>query len=448
MDLHRGGSIGALFFTVLTVLSGSLAGFASAQIVHSEQELQLSGLEPSEAALYASAGAVRADSTQPADEIVLRLAWRTRKLPQEQLDLAATDLFADGTSPDDFSRYQFRAVRVCGSLTKIEPWPALDPDATPPFWKLSLTIDGGPAVVAVVSWIPAVWQKSVLPLRRVCLSGLVVAPLQADKGDQPGGAWLLASHHAHWMPETVDEAGGITAGVVALGEHGFDAGMIDEIRRVGSGPMRVGERVVFDAFLNAVSRTGEADWARLLQKNEVGSIATILRRPDQVIASPVGLQGTVRRVTEIGNGIHQLELFVETGRKSIGITNAAGERIGFGPRLPVTVVLPESVAMPDGTDGSLVAVDAYAYRFWSYESGFSAASGIESGQTVPLVVGWRVRLVETGRATVDAVLGWAITLLVGAVGMIVVAVWWMNRRDTHRRRTVLPDAKDVKFPEL
>lgn len=438
---------------LIAVIAGltGLAETSRGQTDFPAGSLQLAGLDPSEAAVYSLKGIHPADG-----ELALRLAWRARILAWSRLSAGAVEWPPSGGSAggpagsvpavaetlgDWMKRHQFQTVSVRGRLTGLRSAPELDPDADPPFWRLELTTSGGTVLQGIAALVPAALRSARLPVDEIRLTGFAVAPVNGGGGDSTVAAgeadWMIAAQRLEWFPVEENAAMGITPGLWVLSRRGLDAGWIDTIRSGRFGALRVGERDAFDAFAGSVARTGSGDWENLLDRGVVVPLVSVFRNPVSAIGLPVTLRGSVRRVTEIGGGLTQLDLFVETGlREGLRITNEAGETLRFGSRLPVTVDCAAS-ALPDDPGELLrgsVDIDGFVYRFWSYQSGFSDEGGASEGQTMPLVIGWRVLPVETGQGLIGQLLEWLALWVLGLVGLVFVAIFWMNRRDRLDRR--------------
>jgi|GEM_PF-3776891 len=435
----------ALSFTVLT------AATLQAQARFNTADVELSGLEPSEAALIAASGVL-----EPDHEIISRMAWRVRKIRHSQIIDGVRETVGSGTEPelefsDDPKRFQFLPVTVRGRLVKLTRWTELDPVAQPPFWRLEMMTENGQTVMAVVSRVPEVWIDGSMPVEDVAVSGLAVGPVNwtGAVGGEPedrGVVWLVAGQRASWFPKwTGDSDGaGLDVGIRLLTGSGFDAGWLDSIRQAGSKPLTVGERDAFESFVAAVARVGDQEWQQLESAGYPGTIVDLLQNAQRATGFPVSVEGQVRRVTSLPGGIQQVELFVETGTRGVIVTNAAGERLRFESRLPVTVNLPPESPDVSAMDGTRVRVDGFVYRFWTYQSAFAEEQGAASGQTVPLVIGWRMVRPDYGQQTFDRTLQYMLLGLVGFVCLMVVAVLRMNRKDQKDR----DERRDMQRPDF
>lgn len=419
----------AVLLSLFLFLSASIV---DAQARFSDADVALSGLEPSEAALIAASGTV-----QPDDEIIKRIAWRVRKIRHSEiLDGVQTgrEAWQDGNL-DELKRFQFQPVTIRGQVESLQQWTDFDPTAQPPFWLMDVAMENGGRVMAVVSVVPESWSKSSLPIRDVAVSGLVVAPVAwaKDAAGENTSVWLIAGQRASWMPKLASEDSGLDAGVRAMAESGFDAAWLDEIRRAGSKPLTVGEREAFDSFVESTRKVSEVSWEQLISMKEVGSIVDLLKNAARATGFPMSVEGQVRRVTQLPGGIQQVELFVETGTRGVVVTNSSGEKLRFESRLPVTVDMPPGSKNVSPLDGKRVRVDGFVYRFWTYQSAFAEEQGAASGQTVPLVVGWRILEPDYGQETFDRTLQFMLLGLVGFIAVIVVVVMRMNRTDQKQR---------------
>ncbi len=383
-------------------------------------------------------------ASQPLEEtgeLAVRLAWRARKLGQPELVAAveAACTPAPDAGPAPLDAFRFGVVMVEGDLVELRQWPELDDTAEPLFWRATVLASDGTRLVVAVSRVPGVLQSAALPVAGIRAVGFLVGKLEGADGN--GERWLLAGHRLGWFPGTAPRGIDVAPGLLALAEAGFDVGFVDDIRRAGSRPLTAAEREAWRAFLIATSRLKPASWESAVATEPAASLADLFQESDRIIARPVTMHGTVKRITAVDPGevladgtssARQLEVIVNTGSPRVAITNAAGERMEFGSRVLVTVVASEAAA-GQVQEGTTVAIDGFAYRYWTYESGASVEQGAAGGQTLPLVMAWRIRPVDSGQARLNALLNWTMIGLVVLVGGVATTVWWMNRRDRMTR---------------
>lgn len=432
----------------------ALAGAAGQADLPSPAELELAGLDPSEAEVLAG-------NEDPATfrELVLRLAWRARNFTQSNI-LPAVRAGLDVEDGGDADRLplRFRLVKVEGTMLEAGRWNELDPAAEPAFWRLKLQTARGNPVLIVASQVPSAWTDGSLPVSGIRAAGFLVGEATGEwlEGSGPGGIPVIACDRVEWFPEDGTAGPSVPRPVMMLARHGFDAGLLDQIRRAGARPLGAGELEAWRGMVRGVAALGDAEWNELERRNDVADVGQLLRQPDRIIARPVALRGTLRRVSAPavdraeGLEVRQLDLVVSVGTDRVAITNTAGERMEFGSRIPVTVII--DAARWSGTleTGSVVEVRGLAYRFWTYESGLSREQGALAGQTLPLVIGWEVRPVETGRETVDRVLYGLLLGLLGLIALVGLSVGWLNRRDrrSEKPRQLLPErAPEIRLPE-
>ncbi|MEC7566028.1 MAG: hypothetical protein VX738_10130 [Planctomycetota bacterium] len=297
----------------------------------------------------------------------------------------------------------------------------------------------------------------------VKVNGLLLKVAQEDGPRE----LVMAATRVQWLPENISDEHNVHAGMVLLSQHGFDAGLLDEIRRTNGQPLQHADREAFYQILEILQNPKHQ---KSLQATTIAnpsnelSITDYLKKPRNRQGQFVKLTGDVRQISQVTianpkmqqrlgrKHYWQLDMSVAIGDESIQLkaNSADTEGMIFQHQYPVQICVAElpielQQAMDNIRTGmdqrkllrERVTVRGVFFKLWSYDSGRSIQAGEGRVQLSPLIMAHHITVHPT--TVLDrSQLGMYVALVfISALGFIVFFVIRMGRQDKDaRQRTV------------
>jgi hypothetical protein len=259
----------------------------------------------------------------------------------------------------------------------------------------------------------------------------------------------------------VDDRLEVGSAQVLLANFGVDIGQFDFVRAASNKPITRAESGIFYQLLaaaNNIAESGEYPGGDV-------TFQDLLKDPSRHYGAAVRIDGFVRRVVRIAvnegdvrsklgtDGYYELDMFVPIGENRIivnkptaagiessspnssekvdadataeTVSRADADHIIYEHRFPATVCVVDLPAPPEQLEGKRVVVDGFFMKLWNYESRFTEKVQLPSGQTAPLVIGLRPRLVRVGLGGID----WMLAIFAGVLVAIAIAIGWLIRSE-------------------
>ena len=253
--------------------------------------------------------------------------------------------------------------------------------------------------------------------------------------------------------------------MVLLSQFGFDAGLIDEIRRTNGRQLELADREAFYQIMEILQLPGQQQAIQASHREGEPAVITItdyLKNPRSLQGQFVTIAGDVRQISRVAivnskmqrrlgrDHYWQLDLSIPIGDEAIQLKSNAADKEGliFRNRYPVQVCiadLPPTLrqAMDDirlGIDQRKllrepVTIQGVFFKLWSYQSGRTIRSGANRVQLSPLIIASHIT-VHPENITDRAGMGTYVAIIfIGGMALIAVFLIRMGRqdRDAHQR---------------
>ncbi|MEZ6088276.1 MAG: hypothetical protein R3C05_09680 [Pirellulaceae bacterium] len=308
--------------------------------------------------------------------------------------------------------------------------------------------------------IPAQWasNQSVLPQPLEATGFQVVSP-------SPQAPALVVARSLRWRPAQGDPNLPIPAGWSLLAEEGFDIAQFALIEGRNRSALSAEESSAFYSFLKAADRvqTNASVSPALVGPQDLLNPAQAEQRIGQFVRMRLETARIQQIVdpslkSRIGQAYYwEIDAFGDLGNAEISLTIDEDEPpITFDNRYPVTLAmlrLPpflESLVVNDGKvtkamlmHKTLIRVDGFFYRLWTYETDFVSGKGGDR-QIGPLIAVSRIEPQKVGAAGITLrQMGWvaAGAFLIGLLAIIfyLYRTGRTDRQIRSMRQEALPD---------
>ncbi|MDX1946318.1 MAG: hypothetical protein SFU86_13035 [Pirellulaceae bacterium] len=356
--------------------------------------------------------------------------WRKKDVSWDQLAASASDL-----------RAEFFAVR--GRAKLVEKFELL-PDLAALFefghyYRVTIELDDSPFEALVCTrHIPDAWPISEPFDEPAACDGLFLKLGEAMAVDPQ---LVFAARRIAWFPDQPNPEQHIGPDQIALAAHGFDVGLLVEVRAGNRKPIGDSDR---EAFYQLLATLGRIEPAQLRRGEGAAlSIATLLERPETLHGQFLPVEGIARRVTKVPvsdadvqkrfgiKHYYEINLSVPVGNTRIvfGKDKTGKDNPVYANHYPVTLNclrLPAGI-VEGGDQNQLVRADAVFFKLWTYRSGYS--SQFKQLQLAPLLFA-----IEPAPVKIEPVSNIVSTVLVCtsfglALFVIFVLFWWYRRAD-------------------
>ncbi len=243
--------------------------------------------------------------------------------------------------------------------------------------------------------IPADWTKDADVAYPASVDAIFLRAGSADADSAP--AYFVGDRVA-WHPTDAVPEAGIQAPQALLAKHGFDAGLIADLKDSDGHPFEDVDREPFYQTLFALSKLTAADWKEGAVKPL--EITALLSVPADHRLELTTVRGTARRIVKVLSeqddlkkrfGIdhyYQVDFFLPLGDQAVklGPDTKDSKSPIYYDEFPATLCvleLPPGVQEGESVQVSLQA-DAAFYRVWSYRSDFVKQFNPRARQIAPM----------------------------------------------------------------
>ena len=265
---------------------------------------------------------------------------------------------------------------------------------------------------------------------------------------------IMAASRVKWLPSEVSTEQHVHSSMVLLSQHGFDSGLLDEIRRTNKSALGHNDREAFYQILKIFQPSSALDAIQQVHQQAPPPNREIVDYFNDTRALQgqfVTVSGDVRQISRIAivnskmqqrfgsDHYWQLDLSIPIGKHRIRVkTNDADEDgIIFQNRFPLQVCvnhLPPELEqamneLRQGVDGrkllrEKVTVQGVFFKLWSYQSALTMRDGPEREQLSPLIIASAVRM--HAKPTVDQA-SHGIYVAIAFIGALLVIVFFLIR---------------------
>jgi hypothetical protein len=265
---------------------------------------------------------------------------------------------------------------------------------------------------------------------------------------------IMAASRVKWLPTNVSTERHVHSSMVLLSQHGFDSGLLDEIRRTNKSALGHNDREAFYQILKILQPSTALDSIQHVHQQSpppTPQIVDYFNNTRALQGQFVTIHGDVRQISRIAivnskmqqrlgsDHYWQLDLSIPIGKHRIRVkTNDADqEGIIFQNRFPLQVCvnhLPAELQqamneLRQGVDGRKllrenVTIQGVFFKLWSYQSALTMRDGPEREQLSPLIIASAIRIHT--KPTVDQS-GRGIYVAIAFIGAMLVITFFLAR---------------------
>ncbi len=260
--------------------------------------------------------------------------------------------------------------------------------------------DDGQSIDVLVNRLPGVWQGKTARGQFVQGRGLFLGAR--------GSTAVLVTDRLQWLPDQANADLLVDAGKLQLARHGFDIGLLDDVKQYSDAALVAGEHAVFRSLLRAVAHIGRENPppSGLFENAPEISLVALARQPVRNAGEIFSVRGELRRITPVevsepslqqaigGDRYYQLDVFIPLGNQQVLLEHdQAGQPIQFNGSYGVTVLISELPADLDDVKLPIpVEVPAFFLKNWRHKSLATRAVSPTLQRPNPVFVGIPGRL--------------------------------------------------------
>jgi len=233
---------------------------------------------------------------------------------------------------------------------------------------------------------------------------------------------IMAASRVKWLPSEVSTEQHVHSSMVLLSQHGFDSGLLDEIRRTNKSALGHNDREAFYQILKIFQPSDALDAIQhVLQQTPppTPEIVDYFNDTRDLQGQFVTVRGDVRQISRIAivnskmqqrfgsDHYWQLDLSIPIGKHRIRVKTNDADQDGiiFQNRFPIQVCVnhlpPElQTAMNEMRQGmderkllrEKVTVQGVFFKLWSYQTALTMRDGPEREQLSPLIIASAIRI--------------------------------------------------------
>lgn len=405
---------------------------------------ELSGLDQSEL--------LTIDDDQPLaanQSFLMRLLYRARRTPadlwNDYLPFTSDLNLADvAQAPRQYRGWVFH---VQGTATQVHRIDSGDRESNgiQEYFLVRMQTDSGLSFAVCALAVPHAWLDRPSDLRECAdLIGFFALRSPPSTGLEP--ELMFVTRRIAWRPAKDSERLGDRDDLWELAQAGLDLGLLDIPRQTNLKPLTESDSESFYALLRAANQIRTA--AEIPSNDSAPlSFLDLVRNPAANIGRKVQFEARIRRAVSVGTdpvqaqtglaSFDQLDGFFPLGDTPIEVTDLAGQRTLYQSQFPVTIDVAQAPGTARQYELQRVRVTGYFYRFWSYESEFTADRGAGAGQLAPLIIATNLEILPAQESEI----AWITIPIFLAAAAAVIAVAWVIYRQPRTGRPLpsLPD---------
>ncbi len=335
--------------------------------------------------------------------------------------------------PQESRFYVFQRKAIASKVARVEIPSGSATEGFSHFWMVAANLDGSPVLIASHT-VPREWSQMKTLNEPIEFTGFFygIKSLSQFRNDDQSVP-VFVTNRLSWFPGASSET---SDSYKLLSKLGVDMGMLDVVRSNHGKSLSSDESEYFYQLMKAAKKTGE-DPSLLENAKPVGFL-DLLQDPRGMLGQTCEIEGNVRRVIPVPlsrerqallgiEQFYEMDIFVSlTDLPSIKVTNAAGEKIEYKDRFPVTIHVPELSGPIEEYRHKRIKIQGFYYRFWNFQSEFTKELGAERGQMCPIVIGFAPRIVKSSTRLLDWILTMGTGVFVVALGGL---IWYLRRSD-------------------
>jgi hypothetical protein len=278
--------------------------------------------------------------------------------------------------------------------------------------------------------IPAAWDSSLALNERIQFHGFLYAKTSRPGGIREKEVPTFVCHRLGWLPDQENEALDVGTLEVALAEQGVDIGMLDVVRSQHLKPLGYEDAGTFFQLLSAIRKIDPRELESEIGIDEVISESTkYFFQPIQFVARvkqcvPIRVASASVREEIGGDQYFQLMVFPNLKGQQIVVKNPRGDDLVY-ERFPVTVCAHELPGdlFPSEMENQQIQVSGIFFRFWSYRSDRTDASGL-AGQISPLIIANKPVLIVNDTELINSLIMGIVIAAMISLGLL---MWYLRR---------------------
>ncbi len=287
-----------------------------------------------------------------------------------------------------------------------------------------------------IAWFPESWKRPATATEESPPAAMQRLPFEIDEPILVDGLLLkttdenqqleliMAASRVKWLPREVSTEQHVHSSMVLLSQHGFDSGLLDEIRRTNKSALGHNDREAFYQILKIFQPSSALDAIQQVHQQAPPPNREIVDYFNDTRALQgqfVTVSGDVRQISRIAivnskmqqrfgsDHYWQLDLSIPIGKHRIRVKTNDADQDGiiFQNRFPLQVCvnhLPPELQkamneMRQGMDErkllrEKVTVQGVFFKLWSYQTALTMRDGPEREQLSPLIIASTIRMHE------------------------------------------------------
>ena len=285
-----------------------------------------------------------------------------------------------------------------------------------------------------IAWFPDSWKRPATATEESPPAATQRLPFEIDEPILVDGLLLkttdenqqleliMAASRVKWLPSEVSTEQHVHSSMVLLSQHGFDSGLLDEIRRTNKSALGHNDREAFYQILKIFQPSSALDAIQQVHQQAPPlnrEIVDYFNDTRALQGQFVTVSGDVRQISRIAivnskmqqrfgsDHYWQLDLSIPIGKHRIRVKTNDADQDGiiFQNRFPLQVCvnhLPPELQkamneLRQGVDGrkllrEKVTVQGVFFKLWSYQSALTMRDGPERDQLSPLIIASAIRI--------------------------------------------------------
>ncbi|MDE0816470.1 MAG: hypothetical protein OSA92_02345 [Pirellulaceae bacterium] len=287
-----------------------------------------------------------------------------------------------------------------------------------------------------IAWFPDSWKRPATATEESPPAATQRLPFEIDEPILVDGLLLkttdenqqleliMAASRVKWLPSAVSTEQHVHSSMVLLSQHGFDSGLLDEIRRTNKSALGHNDREAFYQILKIFQPSSALDAIQQVHQQAPPlnrEIVDYFNDTRALQGQFVTVSGDVRQISRIAivnskmqhrfgsDHYWQLDLSIPIGKHRIRVKTNDADQDGiiFQNRFPLQVCVNHlhhelQKAMNEMRQGrderkllrEKVTVQGVFFKLWSYQTALTMRDGPEREQLSPLIIASTIRMHE------------------------------------------------------